>query len=270
MLIDTHVHIGEMIGFNMPEEMVLESMKKYNIDYSLVSNIQSAEYDHNLNVIPKELQVSQVESLERSLRFARNNKDKIGVLHWIKPAFEKVDERLENIIKENLDVIFGIKVHPYHSKTSVDSLKMKTYIELAEKYNLPIVAHTGGCEEADSIHIYNAAKMYPNVNFVMVHLGLGTDNKESIKLLGKADNLYGDTTWVPMNHIIDAVKEFGSEKILFGSDNPIDGVDTYHNNPKGDISIYQDYFNNFQDTIGSESYNNIMYKNAIKLFKLDR
>lgn len=116
MLIDTHVHIGEMIGFNMPEEMVLESMKKYNIDYSLVSNIQSAEYDHNLNVIPKELQVSQVESLERSLRFARNNKDKIGVLHWIKPAFEKVDERLENIIKENLDVIFGIKVHPYNSK----------------------------------------------------------------------------------------------------------------------------------------------------------
>ena len=266
MLIDTHVHIGEMIGFNMPEEMVLESMKKYNIDYSLVSNIQSAEYDHNLNVIPKELQVSQVESLERSLRFARNNKDKIGVLHWIKPAFEKVDERLENIIKENLDVIFGIKVHPYNSKTSVDSPKMKSYIELAEKYNLPIVAHTGGSEEADSIHVYNAAKMYPNVNFVMVHMGLCTDNKEAIELMGKLPNLYGDTTWVPLESTIEIVKRYGSKRIFFGTDSPIDGVDTYVQNAAGEPSLYLRYFNELESIIGSEAYADIMYRNAIEFF----
>ncbi|MDD6489956.1 MAG: amidohydrolase family protein [Clostridia bacterium] len=268
MIIDTHVHIGEMLGFDMPEQMVLDSMKKYNIDYSLVSNIQAAEYDSDLNIIPTEQQISQTESLERSLKFARENPDKIGVFHWIKPAFEKVDDKLENMIKDNLDVIHGIKVHPYHSKTALDDPKLEPYLQLAEKYNLPVAAHTGGCEEANSIHVYNAAIKHPNINFVMVHLGLGTDNKESIELLGKADNLYGDTTWVPMEHIIDAVNKFGSEKILFGSDNPIDGLDTYHNNPKGDISIYPAYFNDLKGIIGEKNYNNIMYRNAIKLFNL--
>lgn len=268
MIIDTHVHIGEMIGFNMPEQMVLDSMAKYHIDYSLVSNIESAEYDGNLNIIPKEYQISQTASLEKSLKFARENPDKIGVFHWIKPAFEKVDDKLENMIKDNLDIIHGIKVHPYHSKTALDDPKLEPYYELAEKYNLPVTAHTGGCEEANSIHVYNAAIKHPKINFVMVHLGLGTDNKESIELLGKADNLYGDTTWVPMEHIIDAVNKFGSEKILFGSDNPIDGLDTYHNNPRGEISIYPAYFNDLKGIIGEENYNNIMYKNAIRLFNL--
>lgn len=32
MIIDSHVHIGNIMNFNMPEEMVLKSMEKYNID----------------------------------------------------------------------------------------------------------------------------------------------------------------------------------------------------------------------------------------------
>ena len=35
MIIDMHVHIGEALGWNMSEEMVLKSMDKYNIDFAL-------------------------------------------------------------------------------------------------------------------------------------------------------------------------------------------------------------------------------------------
>ncbi|MDD6770851.1 amidohydrolase family protein, partial [Inconstantimicrobium porci] len=137
-----------------------------------------------------------------------------------------------------------------------------------QEYNLPIVCHTGGCEEAGVIHVYNAAKKHPEVNFVMVHMGLGTDNQEAIELLGKLPNLYGDTTWVPIESTVQAVKLYGSEKIFFGSDNPIDGVDTYHNNPKGEKSVYQKYFNELEELIGKENYDNIMFKNAQKVFNI--
>ena len=73
---------------------------------------------------------------------------------------------------------------------------------------------------------------------------------------------------VPMESTVLAVKEAGSKKILFGSDNPIDGLDTYHNNPKGDVCVYQSYFNRLEELIGSENYKNIMYRNAVTLFKL--
>ncbi len=47
MIIDTHVHIGKIMNFDMKEEEVLYSMKKYGIDFSLVSNINGAENDHS-------------------------------------------------------------------------------------------------------------------------------------------------------------------------------------------------------------------------------
>ena len=65
MIIDTHVHIGKMLGFYMPEEMVIKSMEKYNINFSLISNIESAEYDKTLQAIPIKNQYSQIESLEK-------------------------------------------------------------------------------------------------------------------------------------------------------------------------------------------------------------
>lgn len=266
MIIDTHVHVGSVPQFHMPLEMVLESMEKYKIDYSLISNVEGVEFDEAGNPLPKAMQVNQVVLLKETLKLARKYPDKLGILVWIKPYGEVVTEELIRVIEENRDIIFGLKVHPFYSKTAMDDPKLEPYIELAERFAFPIVAHTGGCEEAEPIHVWNAAKKHPNVNFVMVHMGLGTDNREAIRLLKTLPNLYGDTTWVPMESTIEAVKTAGSGKMLFGSDNPIDGLDTYHNNPKGDICIYQSYFHELEGIIGRGAYEDLMFRNALRLF----
>jgi len=269
MIIDSHVHIGHMIGFKMKEKEVLYSMEKYGIDYSLVSNIEAAEFSRKGTRVPFFLSKSQNRILKKTIKFARKNPDKIGVLAWVKLFSEKPDEEFERLIKENRDIIFGLKFHPFHSMTSPDDEKAQPYYELAEKYNLPVVSHTGGCEQARSIHLYNAAKKHPNINFVMVHMDLGTDNKEALGLLGKLPNLYGDTTWVPLKTTLEAVKTCGSEKILFGSDSPIDGKDTYEYNKWGERSLYQEYFNEFKKLVSAEDYDNIMFKNAQRLFGIE-
>lgn len=104
----------------------------------------------------------------------------------------------------------------------------------------------------------------------MVHMGLGSDNKKAMELLGKADNLYGDTTWVPMSTTITATETYGSKRMLFGSDMPIDGVDTYKQNPQGERSLYQDYFHELPKLISQEAYEDLMYRNAIRVFGLER
>ena len=271
MRIDTHVHIGgEAVGFHMSEENVLEAMEKYQIDYAIVSNGDSGEMDHQQNLLPESMQISQEKSLERILKFARNNPDKIGVGVWVKPYQEQITEAFEKMISQNLDVICAIKLHPFHSKTAPTDKKILPYLELAQKYHLPVVSHTGGCEEASPLQLYEAAKQYPSIPFVMVHMGLGSDNKEALDLLGKAPNLYGDTTWVPMNTTIEAIHHYGSKKMMFGSDAPIDGVDTYLCNPKGERSIYQDYFHVLPQKIDQESYMDLMFRNAIRVFQLDK
>lgn len=268
MIIDTHVHIGHMIGFNLKEKDVLYSIEKYGIDFSLVSNIEGAEFSSNGRKVPRILQKSQNKILRETISFARKNPDKIGVLAWCKLHSEKPDEEFENLIKNNRDIIYGLKFHPFHSLTAPDDDKAEPYYALAEKYNLPVCSHTGGCEQARSAHLYNAAKNHPGINFVMVHMDLNTNNKEALDLLGELPNLYGDTTWVPLKTTLEAVKRCGSEKILFGSDNPIDGKDTYQYNKWGERSLYQEYFNEFKKLVTPEDYDNIMFKNAQKVFNI--
>ena len=270
MIIDTHVHISDQFTFYMTEEMVLEAMEKYGIDYALVSNGDAIEVGHDQKPIPLQAHISQEDNLKRVLVFARENQDRIGVAVWVKPLTEKVTQELETLIAENRDIIYALKLHPFHSKISPMDEKVKPYLELARKYKLPVVSHTGGCEEAAPIHLYEAAKAYPDMKFVMVHMGLGSDNKEALELLEKADNLYGDTTWVPMETTIEAIKRYGSKKMLFGSDMPIDGVDTYRCNGKGERSVYQDYFHVLPEKISEEEYKDLMYRNAIELFGFKR
>lgn len=268
MIIDTHVHMGKCIDFDLPEESIIYSMKKYGIDYSLVSNIEATEFDHQQKPLPEKFQRSQVECLKKALRFARKYPKMIGIAAWVKVANELPDDEFIKLIKDNRDIIFGIKVHPFHSKTEFDSAKLEPYIELAKEFKLPIITHTDNNNEALPIRVYNAAKKYPDVNFVMVHMGLGSDNSEAIKLISMLPNLYGDTTWVPIKSTINFINLCGSHKIFFGSDSPIDGKDTYLRFKNGNRSVYQEYFNELRSLISKEDYDNLMYKNAIRFFKL--
>lgn len=71
MIIDTHVHIGKIMNFDMEEEEVLYSMKKYGIDLSLVSNINGAENDHSGKPILQSQQKSQNTVFRETLDFAK-------------------------------------------------------------------------------------------------------------------------------------------------------------------------------------------------------
>lgn len=269
MIIDSHVHIGESIGFIMPEEAVLTSMERYGIDYSLVSNSDSIEYDQQQQLLPLKLQVSQIESLKRALRFASLYPEKIGVLPWIKPTTEQLDEEFIRLVEDNIKLIHGLKVHPFFSNINFDDPKLEPYFQFAQNNNLPVLTHTASDGSDDPIRVYHMAVKYPKVNFIMGHMGLGTDNQEAIELMAKADNLYADTTWVPMESALQMIKRYGSKRVLFGSDNPIDGVDTYLCNKEGERSLYQQYFHELKELIDEHAYQDLMYRNAIRVFHLE-
>lgn len=266
MIIDTHTHIGRSLGFNMKESDILYMMKKYSIDHCIISNTECATHDHKQHKLPFFLYKNHVKTNARAVEFARRNKGKISVALWVNPY--KDASTIEPLLKDSLDVVVAVKFHPYHSRLRFDSKEIEQYIKLAQKYSLPVVTHTGNTECDDVQLVYNVAKKIPNVNFVMVHMGLGTDNQKAIKLISKLPNLYGDTTWVSTESTKKLLSICGDDKIVFGSDAPIDGKDTYLNNKKGDRSLYQAYFNEFKDEISPESYEKIMYKNAKKLFNL--
>lgn len=266
MIIDTHTHIGTSLNFDMKESDILYMIDKYHIDCVIVSNTECVTHDHEQKPIPAHLLQSHIDTNLRAIKFARENKGRIFVAVWVNP-YEDVAP-LDKLIAENLDVIRAVKFHPYHANCAFDSERIDKFIKLAQKYKLPVVTHTGS-GECDNVRlVYNVAKNYPDINFVMVHMGLGTDNREAISLISKLPNLYGDTTWVSIDSTLEFLKVCGDDKIVFGSDAPIDGKDTYLDNGRGERSLYQAYFNEFKDMVSADTYDKIMYKNAQKLFNI--
>lgn len=266
MIIDTHVHIGNMIGFRLTEEDVLYSMRQYGIDHSIVSCLDAAEFDHNLRLIPSKYMHSQLECLQKAVDFAKKYPDRISAAVWVRPYSEKADYDLYKAVNDNRKYIKAIKFHPFHSNVPFDAPSMEPFIELAQHYGLPAVVHTGGSDAASCLRVYNMAKRFPKTRFVMVHMGLGTDNTEAIALAAKLPNLYGDTTWVSMNSTLRLIQTAGIGKVMFGSDNPIDGPDTYLHNRRGDRSLYQDYFHVMPKLLSPEDYDRLMYRNAAEFF----
>lgn len=267
-IIDTHVHIGgEHMGFHMTEEMVLYMMEEYGISHVILSNSDSGELGNEEADLSK--QMSQEDALRNAIRFAREHPGKISVAPWIRPYTQEITSEFIQLVKENLDVVKAVKFHPYKSNISPVDERLIPYWKMAAEFDLPVVSHTDNGGVASPMHVYEAAKMFPSIPFVMVHMGLCSDNSLALDLLGKLDNLYGDTTWVPVKTTIEAFRRYGNEKIVFGSDAPIDGKDTYLCNPWGERSLYQEYFKDLPKIMKEEDYEMLMHKNAERIFKIN-
>lgn len=249
----------------MSEDLLLHSMDKYHIDYALVSNLEGSEVDGNQKPIPRDQQFSQRAVNEKVLRLARTHPDRIGALFWIKPATEGCTPEFAALVADNRDIVYGLKVHPYLSKTAFDSPQVAPYIELAEQLDLVVVTHTANDCESSPRAVYEVAHRHPAVSIVLYHLGLGTDNEEAITFISEMPNLYGDCCWVTPEKTREAIRRCGSHKILFGTDNPINGLDTYD-----DSTFYRRYFNVNTAALTPEQYDQFMYRNAVQLFKLDQ
>ena len=69
------------------------------------------------------------------------------------------------------------------------------------------------------------APQYPDVNFIIPHLGSFSDDwraQQQVALqVGRYPNVYADTAGVRrFDYIVEAIKRGGPQKILFGSDGP--------------------------------------------------
>lgn len=260
MIIDSHAHIMSSPTLEDCKVTLLASMDKYGIDFSLVSNCDAAEFPTGASAEVKE--VTTLEALQETMAFVKKHPNRLGALIWIRPVKENgPSEELKAYVKANRSHIFALKFHPYAERTRADSLLLETWYAWAQEERLPILVHTAADEYSDVSFLVHAANAHPHLRFVAAHLQLLSDNSKGLEALTSAPNLYGDTAWVPMKIAAKALRKVGFNRILFGTDNPIDGIDTLNN------SIYQDYFEN-RSRLSACLWARLMSENAISLFSL--
>jgi predicted TIM-barrel fold metal-dependent hydrolase len=109
----------------------------------------------------------------------------------------------------------GIKVHGF------EALPSREVCEAARAFHLPMLVDVAG--KAHVVHML--APQYPDVNFIIPHLGSFSDDwraqQQVVDQLVRYPNLYADTSGVrAFDYIVEAVKRAGPRKLLFGSDGP--------------------------------------------------
>ena len=261
-IIDEHVHIGQLGPFDMRPSYVIESMERYGISYSLVSSGLGVEFDQEHRPLPDDWAYTQYSGNRETVAFARQYDGRIGVLPWCKPHTEGFNDEFEKLLREGGSYIKGLKFHPFYSMLPMTAPEVEPYLSYAAQKELPVLIHTASDEFSGVGFVYEAAKAHPRVNFIMAHVGLGTDHNEAIELIGSLPNLYGDTAWVEPEAGLKLMKKYGAHKLLFGTDNPIDGVDSYAH------PFYRTYFGEFRQWVSPDDYELLMHGNAERLYHL--
>lgn len=263
-IIDAHTHIGYFPTLLTAKRNLLKSMRNENISLTLFS-VDASEFENEdpNSKIPSNplIKMSQIEVNQIGVDFCKNHPNLLRCLIWIKPHFEKNIEELQSFYDKNKKFIKGLKIHPCLSKLRMTDKRIVPYIQFAERNNLPILVHTAKDEYSHIRYLETVAKKYPNVTFIAAHIQLCSDNKYGIEVIKRNPNIYGDTAWVSPKSMLLCKEKDILDKIIFGTDCPIDGLNTYPN------LYYQTLFKNTINLTDSE-WKNLMFNTAKKVYKL--
>ncbi|MGP7815988.1 amidohydrolase family protein [Niallia sp. 01092] len=185
-----------------------------------------------------------------------------------KDAVEKLEKEIQK------DYVVGIKIYlGYYPFYAYDEVYEPVY-QLAEKYRLPVVFHTGDTYSERGLLKYShpltideVAVKHRNVNFMMAHFG-DPWTLTAAEIIYKNANVYADLSGLIVgtkkelnqaqegiffNHLKHALVYSNSyHKLLFGTDWPL-----------APFHEYKEFVKNY---IPAEYHEDVFYRTAIKIF----
>jgi predicted TIM-barrel fold metal-dependent hydrolase len=264
-LIDIHAHIGSFKGYDLSTPTLMSNIERYGIRLALISNIDGAE-------LPATLNLDEVKANQATAEHVRKYPDKLRGLVWTRPedgAPAKVEPFLQDAIATgpSKKVFVGMKIHPDMNHFSADDSRLDGYLQLCEKYQIPAVFHCGSDDTSNSApqKIYALARRHPTVPIILYHMGFlgphGSAIATAKQALNKGDaQLYLETSQADPAEVLRAIKELGSDRVLFGTDATYYGKEHYQQ--------YETMMSRLKNELTAEDFAKVVRGNAEKLFNL--
>lgn len=252
MLIDTHVHIGQFYDKYYSVDDLLAFIEDCEIVRCVVSSTTTCENDY-------QKVISEIQEL------CNKSCSKIIPCLWLTEHFIQ-DSILEILLSSGIHWQC-LKIHPALNRNewAIGSRSMDKLIGIAMNFSLPILIHTGDDKWCESSHYENYFKKYPDVDFILAH---GRPIKQAIKMLDKYNNVYVDTAFMPIEHILKIVKHQQlQEKVLWGSDVFLPSIYL----PEKDMALlYKEKLECLRMHTSEDILEMITFKNALSLFDIPK
>jgi len=260
-IVDSHQHIevGSYIyASRLPRASYEEQLEgevqrfkkwfeKYPVAYGAVSNISP---------MVDRVWRTRHGGNEATIELIRRVGDKV-IGQYVPNVFEAPDfikEKMEEAIR--ILGFKGIKLHPWVSAFPLSHPMVYPVFDVAAKYRIPVLSHSSRSEFCTPALFGEIAQRYPEVPIIMGHMGKQHLHFDVLPTMRLAENIYLETSGSKIQILLErAVKEFGAERVLFGTDGPHD--------------LLPAYVVRIEDLSISESEKElILGKNAAKLFGL--
>jgi uncharacterized protein len=206
MIIDCHCHAGPGEGLQTPYstaapiDVYLRRARAAGIDRTVLLSAQHTDYAvGNANVA----------------RIVARHPDRL--IGFAQVHARRDAGRINDLIGQAVTRwgFRGIKVHRYEAPAT------REVAEAARRFRLPVLYDVVG----EPWRIELIAQQYPDVNFILPHLGSFADDwrvhQQVIDQITRLPNVYADTSGVKrFDYVAEAVRRAGARKLLFGSDGP--------------------------------------------------
>jgi len=206
MIIDCHCHAGKGNGLTGPWDTAAP-LEKYLL--------RAARAGINRTVVFAAFHSDYAAANREVARIVASRPDRFYGFAFVHP--ERDRGRVHAMVRVAVEDygFVGIKVHRYDGRIT------REICEVARAFRLPVLYDVMGEVSVAEL----LAQEYPNVAFIMPHLGsFGDDWRAQVGLidhLARHPNIYTDTAGVRRFDLLeDAVRRAGARKILFGSDGP--------------------------------------------------
>jgi predicted TIM-barrel fold metal-dependent hydrolase len=217
MIIDAHTHLYTNVTREDAAYSLLKTVNKVGSD-ALIAIMDMAKIDKAIVFPPG---ISSHANPICSEHVKKYPKRLIGFA-TVNPIRE------ENVIKcireaHNLG-LKGLKIHPQLQGITLSEGIQNRFEELLNevaKLRMPVILHSGTPPDTQCLQYDVLAEMFPDVNFIYGHMGLGYLWNDAILSAKKRDNVYLETSGIQFPEAIRlAINLLGSEKVIFGSDLP--------------------------------------------------
>lgn len=206
VIIDSHCHAGQGDGFTGPWDsgacldLYLRRARKAGIERTVLLAAFHSDYAI-ANASVARIVANHPERFY-GLVFVHAQRDRGRIHRMVKHAVQRYG-------------FVGIKLHRHDARIS------REVCDAARAFRLPVLYDVMGEVAVAEL----LARQYPDVNFILPHLGSFPDDWSAqlalIDHLARHPNIYTDTSGVRYFDLLQqAVRRAGAHKVLFGSDGP--------------------------------------------------
>ena len=199
--IDVHTHVGKGAAV-WTGKQVVERMDTIGIDKTVIFPFTEGNWTNEV------VEESVRDYPDRLIPFSAINP-------WNgQPALDELERCFKLGFK-------GVKLHPTICGFPLSSKKLcNPVFEIVEAYNGVVIVHGASDMYNHPLEFARMAGRFKNVPLIMAHCGFFWLWEEAIEVAQEHDNLFLDTSRVPLFETRKVITTLGGSKVMWGTDGP--------------------------------------------------